>query len=305
MKISDQIFLCYAQEDEKIVTIIFDKLIDEGFNVWFDKVNLQPGVNWKLELEKAIRKSRIFIACLSSNSVSKTGYVQREIKEALEKFKEHPEGDVYIIPVLLSQCEVPVELSKLHWADLSSETGFLDLFASLRKVLKIPLFSNLRVRANFLLNSHLIEVSIIDSKNDKPIRGAVVELNKLEPKNKEYIIKEQEPKSLLGLDLEQFFGSPIRMLRAETNDKGLIFFGIDQSCFDGKFQFTVSVSAYGYGFKHKRVDGPELEVITVGSLVPINPNKIEAIVFDDGETEGSSIDERICLRLLKRKDDNA
>ena len=79
-----QIFLSYASEDRKRVKGIYDRLKAEGFKPWMDTEDLLPGQAWKQEIAKAIRESDFAIVVLSSVSVSKRGYVQKEFKLALE-----------------------------------------------------------------------------------------------------------------------------------------------------------------------------------------------------------------------------
>ena len=111
------VFISYAREDKNAVLELYKSLKSEGFSLWMDVKDLLPGQDWKAEIEKAIHESVAFIACLSSNSVDKEGFVQAELKRALEVADLMPEGVVYIIPVRLDNCKVPNSLSKWHWVD--------------------------------------------------------------------------------------------------------------------------------------------------------------------------------------------
>ena len=42
-----------------------------------------PDKNWKQEIPKAVRASDVVIVCFSRHSVNKAGYIQKEIKYAL------------------------------------------------------------------------------------------------------------------------------------------------------------------------------------------------------------------------------
>lgn len=48
------------------------------------EVVLVAGQNWELEIQRAARASDIVLVCLSSESVTKAGFMQREIKQALD-----------------------------------------------------------------------------------------------------------------------------------------------------------------------------------------------------------------------------
>jgi hypothetical protein len=69
--------------------------------------------------------------CLSAQSVAKRGYVQREVKRALELWDEKLENDIYLIPARLDNCEVPPSLSKFQWVDLYDEYGFSRLIKAI------------------------------------------------------------------------------------------------------------------------------------------------------------------------------
>ena len=65
-------------------------------------------------------------------SITKTGYVQKELKRALDVADEQPEGSIFLIPVRLEECEVPERLSSFHWVDLFRQQGYERLMKSLR-----------------------------------------------------------------------------------------------------------------------------------------------------------------------------
>jgi TIR domain len=72
------------------------------------------------------------LVCLSKASTSKIGFVNKEIKFALDAADERPEGERYLIPVLLEPCEVPDRLSVWHWVRLYESDGYNKLVVSLR-----------------------------------------------------------------------------------------------------------------------------------------------------------------------------
>ena len=91
------VFLCHASDDKSVVRELYEKLQRDGFDPWLDEENLFPGQDWKYEITRAVRDSDAVLVCLSKHSVSKTGYVQKEIKVALEVADEQPEGAIFII----------------------------------------------------------------------------------------------------------------------------------------------------------------------------------------------------------------
>ncbi len=127
------IFLSYAKEDEKIAEKIYYDLKNHGYDVWFSKVSLFAGQKWKAEIKKAIKNSKLFVALLSSKSVTKQGYVQNELKAALEVLESLPETEVFIIPLRIEECSPTHEkLLDIHWVDLfpSYENGIEEILRS-------------------------------------------------------------------------------------------------------------------------------------------------------------------------------
>jgi len=119
-----QIFLSYAREDGEKVEGLYQKLSAAGLKPWMDKKDILPGEKWALAIQKAIRCSDFFLVCLSANSVRKRGWVQREMKQALDLWQEKLEDDIYLIPVRLEDCEAPESLRDFQWVNLFEEDGW-------------------------------------------------------------------------------------------------------------------------------------------------------------------------------------
>ena len=135
------IFLAHAREDKPQVRKLYAGLKARGLDPWLDEVDLVPGQIWKEEIPKAIRQAGVFLACLSSRSVGKVGYVQNEFRLALSAFAERPPGSIYFIPVRLDDCSVPdlqipdrgLSLQDIHWVDLWQEGGFDRLVTAIER----------------------------------------------------------------------------------------------------------------------------------------------------------------------------
>jgi formylglycine-generating enzyme required for sulfatase activity len=126
-----KVFLCHAKEDKSAVRQLYIFLRKNGIDAWLDEEKLLAGQDWKLEIPKAIYSSDAIIVCLSKNSITKEGYVQKEIKSALDVADEKPDGTIFIIPARLEECTVPGRLSQWQWLDLFNERGGEKLMRSL------------------------------------------------------------------------------------------------------------------------------------------------------------------------------
>lgn len=128
-----KIFLCHSQEDKPEIRELYQRLISDEFDVWLDEEKLVPGQEWDLEIKKAIRDADAVIVCLSQNSITKSGYVQKELRMALDIADEKPEGEIYLIPAKLEDCPVPLKLSRWHWVNLFAKNGYKKLLSALQR----------------------------------------------------------------------------------------------------------------------------------------------------------------------------
>jgi tetratricopeptide (TPR) repeat protein len=127
-----RVFLCHSSDDKPLVRNLYNRLNSDGIDSWLDEENLLPGEEWEQEIIKAVRSSDIVIVCLSQRSINKRGYVQKEIKLALDVADEQPEGAIFLIPVKLEECDVPGRLSRWHWVNLFQEQGYEKLMRALK-----------------------------------------------------------------------------------------------------------------------------------------------------------------------------
>ncbi|MCE7859117.1 MAG: hypothetical protein DPW18_16765 [Chloroflexi bacterium] len=127
-----KVFLCHASTDKPKVRELYRYLKRRGINPWFDEEHLVGGQDWQVEIPKALATSDAIIICLTKNSVDKEGYIQKEIKFALDKALEMPEGRIFLIPVKFEECEVPFTLSRYQWVDLTVESGYAKMMKALK-----------------------------------------------------------------------------------------------------------------------------------------------------------------------------
>ncbi len=131
-----RVFLCHSSNDKPAVRELYQKLRAEPWiQPWLDEEELFPGMDWNMEIEKAIEATDVILVCLSNNSITKEGYVQREIRIALDYADYKPEGTLFIIPVRLEECTPPKRLTRWQYADYfegQKAQGLKRLFTSLK-----------------------------------------------------------------------------------------------------------------------------------------------------------------------------
>jgi hypothetical protein len=123
-------FISYGKPDIEHATRLAADLTRLGIDVWLDKDRLLPGQRWRDEITSAIRNSKFFLVLLSTRSVTRRGYVQAEIGEALDVLAQMPPGGIFLIPARLDECQPShPQLLDLQWVDL-----FPDWQSGLRKI---------------------------------------------------------------------------------------------------------------------------------------------------------------------------
>jgi hypothetical protein len=127
------VFLCHASQDKSDVRGLYRRLRDNDFDVWLDEERLLPGQEWEHEIRKAVRRSDAIIICLSQQAITKRGFVQKEIRLALDVADEQPEGSIFLIPLKLEDCEVPDRLRRWQWVQIGDQRGYHGLIAALHQ----------------------------------------------------------------------------------------------------------------------------------------------------------------------------
>lgn len=132
-----RVFLSYASPDRPIVREVYHSLLATGWiDPWLDEENLLPGQDFDLEIEKAVHSTDAVIVFISSNSVPREGYIQRELRYVLDIALEKPEGTIFVIPLRLEEILPPWKLRSWHYVDYFLSTSESQSFYKLTKSLK-------------------------------------------------------------------------------------------------------------------------------------------------------------------------
>ena len=123
------VFLSYCKDDENEVTKLHDDLIAAGETVWWMK-DILPGEDWKQAIRRAMKAAYAVVVCLSQKLAGRIqSGVYPEVLDAITAYRQQASGSIFLIPVRLSDCEIPdIEiddtrtLDRLHTTDLFPET---------------------------------------------------------------------------------------------------------------------------------------------------------------------------------------
>jgi len=132
MRSKPKVFISYAKEDVVIAKRLYGDLKKKGVSPWLDLEDILPGQDIDTHIKKAIRESDFFIVILSTNSLSNRGYVQKELKYAMDILVEYPKSEIFLIPVRIEDCAFSnEEVLKISIVDI-----FSDYNTGLEKIIK-------------------------------------------------------------------------------------------------------------------------------------------------------------------------
>ncbi len=141
------IFLSYCHENSAEVRELRRSLIEAGEKVWWDG-DILGGQDWKFEITSALRNSYAVVLCLSKESQARTRTgIYPEALAALEELRKYRPGSIFLIPVRLSECEIPlIEIDAIRSLD---RLQHIDLFPGRKRADAIQkLISAIRAAPN-------------------------------------------------------------------------------------------------------------------------------------------------------------
>lgn len=101
-------FISYVREDSALVDKLSQALRENGVTVWLDRNDIRPGQDWPNAIRDAIEKGAFFIACFSHNYLEKKKtHMNEELILAVETLRKMQTNQVWFIPVMLSNCDIP------------------------------------------------------------------------------------------------------------------------------------------------------------------------------------------------------
>ena len=101
-------FISYVSEDSTLVDQLQRDLEAAGIQVWRDKDQLAPGMQWKTAIRRAIRNGTFFLACFSKASASRTkSYMFEELTIAIDELRQRSQDSSWFLPLKLNDCDIP------------------------------------------------------------------------------------------------------------------------------------------------------------------------------------------------------
>jgi hypothetical protein len=101
------VFLSYCRDNTGMAKKLHDELIDAGYMVWWDQ-DIPTGRDWRHEIRNAMQQAYAVVVCFSREVEQRDqSEIYPEIATAIEVYRTLPPNSIYLIPVRLSDCELP------------------------------------------------------------------------------------------------------------------------------------------------------------------------------------------------------
>lgn len=113
-----RIFISHAHADNETVERLAEEIEGSGFLCWLDLWELDVGDSIRRRVEDGIKAADWLIVALSSASV-KSAWVNQELNMAF--VRELEERHVFVLPVVLERCEIPLSLRDKFYADFTQD----------------------------------------------------------------------------------------------------------------------------------------------------------------------------------------
>jgi hypothetical protein len=130
-----RIFISHSSKDKEFVRELCRDLTEIGHHPWLDEWEIKVGECISTKIQQGLEGSDYLILVLSKSSVE-SGWVEREWKD--KYWEEVEKGTVFILPVVVQDCDIPRLLKTKYYADFRSSyaVGFSRLVASIDPVIK-------------------------------------------------------------------------------------------------------------------------------------------------------------------------
>ena len=118
-----KVFLCHANADDKRAIKLYIYLLKHGVQPRRDK-DVKPGEVKETAINSMMNESDAILILLSQATTKEEGYMQKQIKYAMEKHKEKSERTIFLIPIKLEECEIPIgDLTKIQSVNWFEKKG--------------------------------------------------------------------------------------------------------------------------------------------------------------------------------------
>lgn len=129
-----------------------------------------------MKLQEVLKFTDVVLLCLSQQSLEQEGNFQREINLVVDLAKEKTEGSIFVIPILLDDCEMPQilqsrQLVKFFGSEVTIGQAYERIYKSMRT--KFELISGKTVENPWIHNVRPAHYEVLDDLEDLTFGGFI------------------------------------------------------------------------------------------------------------------------------------
>lgn len=105
-----KVFISYVRENSELIDDLCQAFRENDIDYWLDRDAIAPGAQWPNAIEDAINNGAYFLACFSREYESRDQTnMNEELLIAIDLYRKriHVEDNAWLIPVKLSECDIP------------------------------------------------------------------------------------------------------------------------------------------------------------------------------------------------------
>jgi len=118
MNNSAKIFLSHSSKDKEFVRQLALDLKKNNVPIWFDEWELKVGDSLNKRIGEGIKESGWLGIVISKNSI-KSSWVEKELNAGM--MTELEKKQVFVLPIVIDNCEIPIFLRDKLFADFRSD----------------------------------------------------------------------------------------------------------------------------------------------------------------------------------------
>jgi TIR domain/PBS lyase HEAT-like repeat len=151
------IFISYSSKDRTFVQKLANDLVCAGVTVWWDNGEMKVGDSLHKKIQQGITRSSWLAVVLSPHSVA-SPWVEKELNAA--HVRELERREVFILPILYKDCEIPLFIRDKLYADfrVSYEAGLSALLSRLSPPIDLQILKGLMSEEPPVILSHFSKI---------------------------------------------------------------------------------------------------------------------------------------------------
>lgn len=99
-------FLSYYHDNKNQVAKLREAILAAGINVWWDG-DILPGRNYRAAFGNTLAQADRVIICFSQETQHRSQTILLQVRDVVEMLRDRIPGNCFLIPVRLSDCEIP------------------------------------------------------------------------------------------------------------------------------------------------------------------------------------------------------